>query len=64
MSPSPENLMQDRYDAYEAKQNDPATREHRTPGAKCECGGNVTWCATCMVWSKTCCHDYGTCMCS
>lgn len=28
------------------------------------CGGQMTWCSTCQVWSRTCCVEYGTCMCS
>ena len=32
---------------------------------KCEhCDGNMTWCETCKQWSRTCCKDYGSCMCS
>ena len=28
------------------------------------CGGQMTWCSCCEVWSSNCCCDYGTCMCS
>lgn len=28
------------------------------------CGGREQWCSCCKVWTKTCCVDYGTCMCS
>ena len=28
------------------------------------CGGTMTWCDLCRMWSKSCCEDYGTCMCS
>lgn len=28
------------------------------------CGGQMTWCSSCNVWSSNCCMDYGTCMCS
>jgi len=28
------------------------------------CGGMMTWCSSCHCWTHTCCHDYGTCMCS
>jgi hypothetical protein len=28
------------------------------------CGGQMTWCSCCQVWSSTCCCDYGTCECS
>ena len=28
------------------------------------CGGYMTWCGCCKVWTHTCCVDYGTCMCS
>lgn len=31
----------------------------------CEyCGGQMTWCSLCQVYSRTCCVDWGTCMCS
>ena len=29
-----------------------------------ECGGTMTWCESCRMWSKECCEDYGTCECS
>jgi hypothetical protein len=29
-----------------------------------ECGGQMTWCSGCQVWSRTCCEKYGTCMCN
>lgn len=29
-----------------------------------DCGGQMHWCSCCQVWSKSCCHEYGTCMCS
>jgi len=28
------------------------------------CGGEMTWCESCQVWSRKCCQDYGTCQCS
>lgn len=28
------------------------------------CGGVMTWCSCCKVWSQDCCVDYGTCQCS
>ena len=28
------------------------------------CGGNMSWCSCCQVWSSNCCCDYGTCQCS
>jgi len=28
------------------------------------CGGEMTWCSSCEVWSSTCCCEYGTCQCS
>ena len=32
---------------------------------KCsECGGYMTWCEGCRMWSRTCCEQYGTCLCS
>jgi hypothetical protein len=32
--------------------------------SKCECGGTKRWCSQCLVWSKTCCEEYGSCQCS
>lgn len=29
-----------------------------------ECGGNMSWCSCCEMYTRTCCVDYGTCMCS
>lgn len=29
-----------------------------------DCGNLMQWCSGCGVWTKTCCVDYGTCMCS
>ena len=29
-----------------------------------DCGGLMRWCSGCEMWTKTCCVDYGTCMCS
>ena len=32
---------------------------------RCEdCGGEKMWCEGCRMWTKTCCTDWGTCMCS
>jgi hypothetical protein len=32
---------------------------------RCEvCGGQMSWCEGCQMWSRTCCDEYGTCMCS
>jgi hypothetical protein len=28
------------------------------------CGGEMSWCSLCEMWSSNCCCDYGTCMCS
>jgi len=28
------------------------------------CGGYMTWCSGCEIWSRTCCEEYGTCECS
>lgn len=38
--------------------------EHGDRGPKCHCSGYKTWCATCSVWSRTCCQEYGSCQCS
>ncbi len=29
-----------------------------------DCGGNMTWCTLCEVYTKTCCVEYGTCLCN
>ena len=32
---------------------------------KCEsCGGYMSWCRTCQVWTRNCCVEWGTCQCS
>lgn len=28
------------------------------------CGGKMTWCEGCGMWSKTCCQDWGSCQCN
>ena len=28
------------------------------------CGGSMTWCNSCQMYSRNCCEDYGSCMCS
>jgi hypothetical protein len=28
------------------------------------CGGKMAWCSICNVYSRVCCVDYGTCLCS
>lgn len=28
------------------------------------CGGEMTWCNCCEMFSNNCCQDYGTCQCS
>ncbi len=28
------------------------------------CGGNMSWCGCCEMYSSGCCVDYGTCACS
>jgi hypothetical protein len=28
------------------------------------CEGFMVWCSSCEMYTKTCCEDYGTCMCS
>lgn len=33
--------------------------------SKCyDCGGSMSWCSFCEVWTQDCCVDYGTCQCS
>lgn len=29
-----------------------------------DCGGEMTWCESCRMWTQLCCEEYGTCMCS
>jgi hypothetical protein len=29
-----------------------------------DCGGTMTWCTCCEMYSQNCCVDYGTCQCS
>jgi hypothetical protein len=29
-----------------------------------ECGGQMIWCTICQMYTRTCCEEYGTCMCS
>ena len=37
--------------------------EHKN--SKCSwCGGQKRWCDICEMWSRSCCEEYGTCMCS
>lgn len=37
----------------------------RDRGEECPyCGGVMSWCSTCQMWSKVCCSEYGTCACS
>lgn len=28
------------------------------------CGGHMTWCESCRMYSSNCCEDYGSCLCS
>lgn len=46
------------------KRHDKYNRYGRGDNTCPRCGGQMTWCSVCKVWSKTCCIDYGTCMCS
>ena len=48
-----------------ADEDDDYRYETHGDPSKCEyCGGTLTWCETCKVWSRTCCESYGSCMCS
>lgn len=38
--------------------------DYAEPGRCPECGGEMTWCELCQMWSRTCCEDFGTCECS
>jgi hypothetical protein len=45
------------------------TKQHRSNvrdgGIECdECGGQMSWCDTCQMWTRNCCVEYGTCQCS
>lgn len=36
-----------------------------TKTARCpDCGGRMRWCESCQAWTKTCCNEFGTCLCS
>ena len=28
-----------------------------------QCGGHMKWCDSCGMYTRTCCEDYGDCMC-
>jgi hypothetical protein len=51
-------------DAESVKDSINAQPRHGDEGPKCDCGGHLTWCAQCSVWTQTCHVDYGTCQCS
>jgi hypothetical protein len=39
--------------------------EHDEHDSTCPyCGGQMTWCDGCRMWSSNCCEEYGTCQCS
>ncbi len=50
------------------KRRDKRNRPYRARpkgDSTCElCGGTMTWCTCCEVYSSDCCEQYGTCMCS
>ena len=29
-----------------------------------DCSGEMVWCTSCNMYTKTCCQEYGTCQCS
>ena len=29
-----------------------------------DCGGDMKWCSGCRMYTKICCEEYSTCMCS
>jgi len=40
-------------------------RQRKPRTQRCDsCGGQMQWCELCQMFSKTCCEEYGTCMCS
>lgn len=54
------NRNRPRY--YDSKYNHGG---YSTYGLHCEqCGGEQSWCSCCETWSRRCCVDWGTCMCS
>ena len=39
--------------------------EHDEGDSTCpDCGGEMTWCESCRMWTQLCCEEYGTCMCA
>ena len=56
--------------ADQRKKNEFSCRSpHCSKGCVCEgyctnCGGQMTWCSSCDMWTETCCDTYGTCACS
>ena len=37
----------------------------KNSGKECpDCGGCMSWCTICDVWTKDCCQDYGSCLCN
>ena len=62
-----ERLAKKRY--YASLRRAEKTKRHRQNqkdrGIICEkCGGVMSWCNTCQMWTRNCCTDYGTCQCS
>lgn len=39
-------------------------RRERQQGICPNCGGQMSWCDVCEMWSSDCCEEYGDCMCS
>lgn len=53
------------YKHRRPKPNDSDFRSGYSYFKRCpDCGGNMYWCTSCEIWSKTCCEDYGSCLCS
>ena len=38
-------------------------RDRNAPSCE-QCGGQMSWCSCCEMYSRNCCVDYGTCWCS
>lgn len=51
-------------DDYEDDYDDDRYFEELDEDYCCDCGGIMEWCDCCAMYTKTCCEDYGTCMCS
>ena len=59
------NAKKNRRYARCEKRRERYRNRNRVRTARCDsCGGQMVWCSFCKVFTKTCCVDYGTCLCS